>query len=169
MLAEIGPVLLTRFACAFWLNCYPYEVQSKLGIPDCFARVGVREDPLWLRSRARPKFDDGWLEENDIGRTLWTLQELSRRVCVAPKRLPTPVATLKNADRNCYLWREIHWVQLKKDIAAGKVHVPLRSLRGRKFGVHFAEPRHCLASDQQAEQSRVAKVRAQEAFWSRMV
>jgi hypothetical protein len=108
-----------------------------------------------------------------MGRVLWTLQELAMRVGVAPKfalsHLPPPVATLKNADRNCYLWREIQWVQFCKDIAAGKVHVPWRSLRGQKLGVYLAPARHFLAADQQAENRRVSNARRESEFWSRMV
>src|ERR1700761_3066709 len=101
MLPEVGPVLLSKHACAFWLNCYPYQVRKKLGIPDCYARIGSRDDACWLRSRVRPKFvDDEWIDDKDDGKTLWSLQELAKRVGVTPgvalKRLPLPVATLKN-------------------------------------------------------------------------
>jgi hypothetical protein len=162
-----------EIACAPWLNCHAYEVRKIPGIPDCFARVGVREDSLWLRSRVRPEFDDPWIEEIDMGRTLWTLQELCKRARVgrpfAVRHLRAPVGTLKNAHRNCYLWREIHWVQLAKDIGSRKIHVPLRSLRARKLNAYEAPAQHFLADDQSAENQRIAKHRADPAFWSRMI
>jgi hypothetical protein len=113
-----------------------------------------------------------WIDDRDDGKTLWSLQELAKRVGVTPKfalkRLPQPVATLMNANRCVYLYREIFWVALKKDIMSGKLRVPLRSIKGRKSGVYFADPYHPLASDQPAEQQRIAKLRKEPASWARM-
>jgi hypothetical protein len=108
-----------------------------------------------------------------MGQVLWSLQELAKRVGVTPrfafKKLPPPVATLKNGEANWYLWREIQLMQFRKDISSGKVRVPVRSLRGPKFGVHFSPARHFLADDQQAENSRIAKHRSEPAFWSKLI
>jgi hypothetical protein len=173
MSQEIGPVLFTRNACADWLGCDKKQVERKLGRPDCFARVGVREDPLWLRSRVCPKPGDIWIDEQDIGRTFWTLMEIRKRICVgygfARAHLPTPVATLKNAHRNCYLWRESQWVQLAKDIASGKVHVRFtKSLTGKRLNVYESPARH-VWNENSAENQRIAKHRSEPAFWARMV
>lgn len=173
MSQEVGPVFYGKNACASWLGCDRNQVEPKLGRPDCFARVGVREDALYLRSRVCPKPDDIWIDDQDDGKVLWTLVEIRKRLCVgyrfARAHLPTPVGTLKNAHRNCYLWRESQWIQLAKDIAAGKIHIRLtNSLTGKRLNVYESPARH-VWNENSTENQRIAKHRADPAFWSKMI
>jgi hypothetical protein len=151
------------------IGCWTGSVEKHLGPADAILRFGSRDQKAWLEKRI-----ENILPHSKSAVILYGRVEARRFVGIstraAQRILPDELGVawfIGFAGLNHALFPEDQLREIRKSIASKRIKVQTRSLKSPRFNAHVAPGRH-VWNDIEIENDRIAKLRFEPEFWSRV-